>query len=153
MNEFVKEARDELKRSDHLFYVSLKYSRTVDVLKNLLDRLITGCERCIDALLLDAEEKKQIFERPDNVGLKVKLVKKTVQEPWVEEMSDFMMFLRKINRAEFTRAREFRRHVTMTAIMDDGVVEVNIDIIKEYYDRVTDYVNKTDVFISGEPED
>ncbi len=153
MNEFIKEARDELKRSDHLFYVSLKYSRTVDVMKNLLDRLIAACERCIDALLLDAEEKQMIMERPDNLGLKVDLVKQTYPEPWVAEITDFMMFLRRINRAEFTRAREFRRHVTMTAVMDDGVIEVNIDIIKEHYDKVIGFVNRTDEFISGKKED
>ena len=32
MNEYLLEAREELKRLEHILYVSLKYTRTVDVL-------------------------------------------------------------------------------------------------------------------------
>ena len=31
---------EELKRVDHLVYVSLKYTRTVDVIRSIIDRLI-----------------------------------------------------------------------------------------------------------------
>ena len=40
MKESFDEAIQELKRVDHLFWVSLKYTRTVDVIKHVIERLI-----------------------------------------------------------------------------------------------------------------
>jgi hypothetical protein len=48
--------------------------------------------------------------------------------------------MRKITKADFTRAREFRRHVTMTVVVDNGTIEVNIDRIHEYFDQTKGFV-------------
>ena len=40
--ESIDKAKEELKRVDHLFFVSLKYTKTVDVIKSLIDRLINA---------------------------------------------------------------------------------------------------------------
>ena len=41
MDDALYDAEKELKRVDHLIYVSLKYTRTVDVFKNIIKRLIS----------------------------------------------------------------------------------------------------------------
>ena len=41
MNESLIEAREELKRLEHIIYVSLKYTRTVDVILNALKRMVS----------------------------------------------------------------------------------------------------------------
>jgi len=48
--------------------------------------------------------------------------------------------LRKLDKADFTRAREFRRHVTMTADVGDKSMIVNIDIIHEYFEKTKELV-------------
>jgi len=60
--------------------------------------------------------------------------------------------LRKISRAEYKKSSEYRRHVTMTAITDSGIVCINLDVIKEYYDRTTDYLNYVENFINPPKE-
>ena len=66
---------------------------------------------------------------------------------------NFYLKLRKILRANYTQREEFRRHVTMSATIDNGeLVEVNIDILKEFYDKAKDYVNFVKVIIHGEEE-
>ena len=50
MREKLEEAFEELKRVDHLIYVSLKYTRTTDVLKNVIDRMITTAECMMNAI-------------------------------------------------------------------------------------------------------
>jgi len=152
MLQIIEEAREEMKRADHLLYVSLKYTRTVDVLKSLLDRLINAIDCITDSLLDYAVEKKKIKEKPENLGLKGDLAKKTFKDPVITEMVDFGMSLKKINRAEFKRSREFRRHVTMTAITDTGIVEINIDIIKEHYFKVKNYLEHAETLIYGEKD-
>ena len=130
-------AIDELKRVDHLVYVSLKYTRTVDVIKSILDRMVSSFEFILDGLLQKCDEKGLIFEIPTTPSGKIRDVKANYgQESAVMEIVDFYMYLRKLHNAEYSASREFRRHVTMTASLADGsIVEVNIDVISEYYDK------------------
>lgn len=48
MKEAITNAVEELKRVDHLIYVSLKYTRTVDVIRSVINRLIESYNAIID---------------------------------------------------------------------------------------------------------
>ena len=149
----ILEAKEELKRADHLLYVSLKYTRTVDVIKSIIDRLIASIDLSMDFLLEIAKEKKRLKEEiPTNVGLKAELLQRVYEDPRLAEMIVFFITLRKINRAEYKRSNEFRRHVTMTAITESGIILINLDVIKEYYERTVDYVKYSDELINPKKE-
>jgi hypothetical protein len=51
MIEALDESKEELKRVDHLIYVSLKYTRTVDVLRNVVARLLAALDYALLSLL------------------------------------------------------------------------------------------------------
>jgi len=153
MEEALDNAIKELKRVDHLYYVSLKYTRTVDMIKHMIDRLINAFSYGIEYLLIHAKEQKKIDEIPSNLGLRAKLINDTFQDEKLTEYMNFYLRLRKILRAEYTKREEFRRHVTMTATIDDGeIVEVNIDILKEYYDKAKNFIKYMKVIVHGEEE-
>ena len=152
MQQVIEQAREEMKRAEHLLYVSLKYTRTVDVIKSMLDRLINSIDAITDKLLDHALDKKMIKEKPENLGLRANLAKKTFKDNLIGEMVDFGMLLKKINRAEYKRSREFRRHVTMTAITDTGIVDISIDVVKEYYFKTRSYLEYAEKLIYGETE-
>jgi len=142
MNEYLNEARQELKRVDHLVYVSLKYTRTVDVLKSVIDRMISSFDFVLLALLNRLKEKKKITEFPQSSALKVKLIEKHFSNDELNAYLNFYLTLRMISRAEYTKREEYRRHVTMTASLSNGeTIEVNIDIAKEYYDKTRQFVD------------
>ena len=143
--ESLQAAREELKRADHLLYVSLKYTRTVDVLKSLIERLINCIDLVIESLLKRAKEKKNIKEIPTNQGLRLELVKKVYHSD--EKILHIMAFyttLRKISRAEYKRTNEYRRHVTMIATTDEGVINIDLDIIKEHYEKTVEFTDYVD---------
>src|SRR3989344_6880571 len=140
MKVFLVDARNELKRAEHILYVSLKYTRTVDVLRNLLERLITCLDITIRSALRTAKEKKVIDDKPENQGDRCEELRKVMADEKTTEMLQFYMALRKISRAEYTKSREFRRHVTMTAQTDEGPVDINLDISKEYFEKSVSYV-------------
>ena len=148
MRVFLEEAREELKRADHIIYVSLKYTRTVDVIKNLVERLISAIDFTIDRLLDHAVEQKLIAERPTNAGLKASAMKKAFGEQFAE-MVALYIHLRKVSRAEYKKSSEYRRHVTMTATTDDGVFMIDIDKSKELYLKVKQFVEDSEKFING----
>ncbi len=131
-------ARSELKRVNHLYYVSLKYTRTVDVVRNMYDRMIQCMGFLLDALLLHAHEKKDIEQIPKSTGVRAEtLLKIYPQDGQLIEFINFYQLKRRIYRATFTRREEYRRHVTMISVLDNGdVVESSIDTLKADYEVV-----------------
>jgi hypothetical protein len=145
------EAKDELKRADHLLYVSLKYTRTVDVIRNIIDRLINSLEFTISDLLTYAKDKEMIPEKPANMGLMCDVLKKTFKDDEkIQEMVNFFLMLRRISRAEYKKSSEYRRHVSMSVILDEIILNISIDKIKEYYDATVSFVEYAEKTIRGE---
>ena len=64
INEHFEESREELKRADHLIFVSLKYTRTVDVIKHIVERLINCIDFAFTGLLDELVENGKIEEIP-----------------------------------------------------------------------------------------
>ena len=137
MKDNMEIAMEELKRADHLIFVSLKYTRTVDVLKHVIERLIN----CIDHIFLALLEKQKEDGRIDAVPVapvqRAVLVKSVFgDDQIIEDMSDLFLRFRKIDKAPFEKANEFRRHVVMTVVINDEVVQINIDNITGYFKTV-----------------
>ena len=155
MKESFDLAIQELKRVDHLFWVSLKYTRTVDVIKHVIDRLISCIGYGLESILKYAKEKKLITTVPENAGLRCELLKKTFSDN--AELMDYINFylrLRKLSKAEYTKREEFRRHVTMVATIDKGeVVEVSIDTLKEDYEKTRIFLTFVKRMINEEKEE
>lgn len=155
MKESFEEAVQELKRVDHLFWVSLKYTRTVDVIKHVIDRLINCIGFGLESLLKYAKEKKLVASVPENAGLRCELLKKTFPEN--AELIDhinFYILLRKLSKAEYAKREEFRRHVTMIATIDKGeIVEVSIDVLKEYYEKTRGFISLVKKIINEEKDE
>lgn len=142
MKGYLTDALDELKRVDHLIYVSLKYTRTVDVIKSVIERILNSFDFAILELLEHAKEKKMIGDYPNSPGLKVGLLKKTFRDNQeLLDYLDFYLLLRKVSRAEFTKREEYRRHVTMIATLDtDGMLEIDIDKLEVYHEKTKKFV-------------
>ena len=153
MKEALDNAIIELKRVDHLFYVSLKYTRTVDMMLHVVQRLANTFSFGIESLLKDAKENKKISSIPENIALRCKLLREIYKDERVNDYINFLIKLRKILRANYTKREEFRRHVTMTATIDNNeIVEINIDILKEYYEKAKEFVAFVKVIVHGEEE-
>ena len=155
MKESFDEAVQELKRVDHLFWVSLKYTRTVDVIKHVIERLINCIGFGLESLLKYAKEKKLVTAIPENAGLRCELLKKTFPDNL--ELIDYINFylrLRKLSKAEYTKQEEFRRHVTMIATIEHGeIVNVDIDTLKEYYEKTRNFIAFVKKTINEEKEE
>jgi hypothetical protein len=154
MNEHLDDAQEEIKRADHLIFVSLKYTRTCDVLKHIIDRLINCIDFTFTALLEHLKEEGKLEEFPTAPIPKAAKVKELFpDDEFLPEYAEFFIRLRKISKADFSRAREFRRHVTMTVVVDEEVIEVNIDVITEWFKRTKEFYAHVQDMIDPEPEE
>ncbi|MFP4522937.1 MAG: hypothetical protein ACOCQQ_00305 [Candidatus Nanoarchaeia archaeon] len=132
MIELLEEAGDELKRADHLVYVSLKYTRTADVLVNSLRRMIDSYERMIDALLMYAQETNNLAELPKTPLERGNLVKQLYDEQEIKDNIDLYFLLRKITRSKYSSEQEYRRHVCIITSIENREEIINIDIVTQY---------------------
>ena len=125
MNENLLEAREELKRLEHIIYVSLKYTRTVDVINNALNRMVSTYDFIVDAFLDKALEDKKLDSVPKSPALKAKkLAELYPDDPLIQKNLHFYFSLRNILKSAYLKRQEFRRHVTL------------IDCSHQFSDRV-----------------
>jgi len=148
MSEFLENAREELKRADHLVYVSLKYTRTVDMIRHIIKRLMNCHESLMDELLDNLKKNKKINDVPSNPIKKHELVKEKYHEDnEIVSAMNFYMMMYRIMKANYTKTREFRRNVAMVTIFDEKNISmnINIDAMYEFYKRAkafADYVER-----------
>ncbi len=149
--ESLQLAMQELHRADHSIAVSLKYTRTVDVIKSIIERLINTISFSLDGLVDYAKTQNKISEASSLPKVKVDQVKMLYSnDRIVTDFCDFFLTLRKIDKAKFGRAQEYRRHVTMTAFMDHETVEITIDIVSDYYEKTKEFLNYASRLVHGE---
>ncbi|MCF7865850.1 hypothetical protein K9M18_00240 [Candidatus Woesearchaeota archaeon] len=155
MIESLNDAKEEMKRVDHLIYVSLKYTRTVDVLKNALNRMIDAYDFIFEALLRKAMEEEKIEEIPTTPierGNKIKDLYEEDQQ--IIDNVELFFLIRKIWRAPNPeKEQEFRRHVTMRVMVDGREELVNIDIITQYYHFQLEFIRRIESLLNAEQED
>jgi len=140
MSEDIENAKEELKRVDHLIYVSLKYTRTCDIFKSIIERLINSIDCALEALLKKLEDQNRIMDVPEQPGLRCSTLREHYKDEQLHKILDFFLLLRQFHRADFCREREFRRHVTMTMEINDEKHEINIDNITQYYKDTKEYL-------------
>ncbi len=90
MKDYLDNVKNELKRVDHLLYVSLKYTRTVDVIRSVINRLINAFDFGIDGLLAKVKKRRKTLELPEQPRKKCELVKELYADN--EKILDFIDF-------------------------------------------------------------
>lgn len=150
--ESLDDAKEELKRVDHLIYVSLKYTRTVDVLLNAINRMMDAYDYLFQSLLEKAHEEQKIPEIPTTPIEKGNLIKRLyAEDEQIIDNVELNFLLRKLYRSPNPeREQEYRRHVTMRTHIDGREEIVNIDIITNYYLFQLEFFKRVVRIIKGE---
>ncbi|MFH1592652.1 MAG: hypothetical protein ABIB47_04780 [Candidatus Woesearchaeota archaeon] len=128
--DYEDSAEQELKRADHLLYVTLKYTRNVDVIKNIIKRLINA----YDFTVLEALNYLKVKKIPDVPRMRMKLLAEKL--PKLGKEAKFYLVLKEIDAAPFKRTEEFRKNVTLLT----KVMNVNIEKVKAYFERTMLFV-------------
>ena len=153
MNENLSEAREELKRLEHILYVSLKYTRTVDVITNALQRIISVYDFIILALMEKAQEEKLLNSIPKSPALRgTKLADLYPEEKELQKYLSFYLFLRNVLNQSYTKRQEYRRHVTLIVKQEKANVEIDSDNLLNCERYVHKFLNYAKEKIYGKNE-
>jgi hypothetical protein len=154
MEESLRNALSELKRAEHSLFVSLKYTRTVDVIKHIIERLIATIDYSIEVLLRHAKSQRRIAEVPTISRLRIEAVKALYPEDeMIHDFCQFYLKLRRMDKAKYEKSQEYRRHVTMTVHLDEGTEHVTIDMIQDFFEKTKEFVNHVKELIQSETND
>lgn len=129
MEKIIKEKTS----ADHLLYVSLKYTKTCDVIINLLLRWKIMIEFAMDKLIERAKKKKKWKPVPDAPRAKLVQLKKIyAKDENVSEVLKLYELFRDIEQLDKVRESEFRKGVNLRVNYKGEEVNINLDKLKEY---------------------
>jgi hypothetical protein len=140
IEDLPEKALDEIKRADHLVYVTLKYTRTADVIKNTIKRLINTFNYVILEALEFAKENKKIKEIPVSSQDRVNLLKKIYKDDITSYLKLYTL-LKSIDQADYKGREEYRKHVTLIATLGKKTIEVDIPVLVEYFKKTKEFAN------------
>ncbi len=134
--------------ADHLLYVSLKYTKTCDVILNLLLRWRKMIETSINEILKHAKKKKKIASVSANVVGKIEQIKKLFKKnkDFLDVIELYEM-LRKIEELRKERIGEFRKNVTLKIFYKGKEINVNLEQLKIYADLLEKFISTTKQFL------
>lgn len=128
--------------ADHLLYVSLKYTKTCDVIINLLHRWKIMIELAMDKLVEQAKKKKKWKAIPDAPRAKLVQLKKIfAKDELVSEVLGMYELFRDIDDLEKIRESEFRKGVNLRIEYKGNTIDINLDKLKEYADTLERFIS------------
>jgi phenylalanyl-tRNA synthetase alpha subunit len=134
--------------ADHLLYVSLKYTKTCDVIMNLLIRWSNMIQESIEEILEHAKKNKKISEVESSPIGKIEQIKKLFKKDkeFLKVIEMYEMF-RKIRDLRKERIGEFRKNVTLKVFYKGKEVNVNLEKLKIYAEELEKFISKTKQFL------
>jgi hypothetical protein len=135
--------------ADHLLYVSLKYTKTCDVIINLILRWRKMIEIALDEILKHAKKKKKISSIPTNPVKKIEGIKKLFKkDPDTIKVIEMYEMFRKIEELRKERTGEFRKNVNLKIFYQGQEISVNLEKLKEYASLLEKFISTTKQFLS-----
>ncbi len=129
----LEEITKEKTSADHLLYVSLKYTKTCDVILNLIERWRSLIDMSFDAIIEKAREEDIIAMPPNSPKQKIEYIRTYFKKnKEIQEILPLYILFRRIPALAKSREGEFRKNVTLKIIEENKTTEINMDMLKEY---------------------
>jgi len=127
--------------AEHLFYVSLKYTKTTDVILNLINRWVMMIDLSIEHILKNAKKAKKIKEIPEAPKARELLVRKISKDSVILEVMDMYSFFRKLPDLDKIREYEFRKNVALRVVSGNKETKIDMDKLKEWNEKISDFLS------------
>lgn len=150
MSEILEKIIKEKISADHLLYVSMKYTKTCDVMINLIKRWKIMMDYAFDGLLEKAKKKKIIKKIPEAPKLRIDLIKETFskEKAVTIALEEYQLF-KLIEILKKTKENEFRKGVCLRVIYKGEEVAINLDKLKKYAEIEENFINFIKEYISN----
>jgi hypothetical protein len=139
ISEIIKEKTS----ADHLLYVSLKYTKTCDVILNLLARWKSMIEMSFDAILDNGVKSGKVPAMPATPKQRIEDMKKYfVSNPAIQEIIPLYIFFKRVPELSKSREGEFRKNICLKIKLPNKEVHINMEKLDEYSVVVENFMNE-----------
>mgnify|MGYP001582835049 FL=1 len=136
----MKGIESEYRKAEHLLYVSLKYTKTADVIRNVIIRWQSTLDLCIDRLLMRAKRLKKIKKIPTAPLAKTDVLPSVYKDPIVKGIIELYLFFRKLDTFEQIRQGEFRKNVALVIIDKNKELIIDIPKLYEWNEKIKQFI-------------
>lgn len=137
--------------ADHLLYVSLKYTKTCDVMLNLLARWKSMFELSFDAIIDKKIEEGKIPGKPESPKQRVEFLKKYFKKnEAIQEIVPIYIFFKRVPDLNKTRIGEFRKNVNLKIIEPTRETNIDLEKLAEYAEVVERFISEVKQILSEE---
>lgn len=134
--------------ADHLLYVSLKYTKTCDVILNLINRWTIMLDDSVEGMLEKLKKKKKIKIIPPAPRQRIELIKANLKNvPQVMKAMELYEFFKRIDNLRTIREGEFRKDVRLRIIDGTNETIINLDKLKEYSAALESFISYVKQFL------
>jgi hypothetical protein len=134
--------------ADHLLYVSLKYTKTCDVIMNLMFRWRNMIETSLHRILEHAKEKGKIKIVPTNPMGQIDEIKKIFKkDKEFLEVICFYEMLRKLEDLRTERIGEFRKNVNLKIMYCGKEINMDLENLKEHASKLEKFISTVKQFL------
>lgn len=136
--------------ADHLMYVSLKYTKTCDVILNLIARWKSLMEISFDAILQKGCDDGSIECMHSTPKQRIEFMKKYfAQDEAIQKVIPLYIFFKRIPDLKKVRSGEFRKNVNLkVAVTPTKDVDINMEMLGQYYDTIEAFMERVKVILS-----
>lgn len=146
----IEEIVKEKTSADHLLYVSLKYTKTCDVILNLLARWKSLIELSFDAILERRVEEGKIPNMPVSPKQRIEFIREYFKKnEVVQNVVSLYIFFKRIPDLTKTRSGEFRKNVNLRIVESNKTTDINMEKLGEYYDIIEKFVAEVKKILSS----
>jgi hypothetical protein len=128
--------------ADHLLYVSLKYTKTCDVIMNLLLRWRNMIDYAMEEMIERLKKQKKWKPVADAPRARLLQLKKVFEkDKLVSEVLNVYELFRDIEKLDKVRESEFRKGVNLKVTYKGEIIDINLDKLKEYADLLEKFIS------------
>jgi hypothetical protein len=129
--------------ADHLLYVSLKYTKTCDVILNLIARWKNLLEISFDTLITHYIEKEKIPHQPQSPKQRIEFMRLYFKNyDKIQDVVPIYIFFKRIPDLTKTREGEFRKNVNLKIIEPTKTTVINMEKLGEYAKTVENFMEE-----------
>ena len=144
ISEIIKEKTS----ADHLLYVSLKYTKTCDVILNLLARWKSLIELSFDSAIKTYINVGKIPEMPISPKQRLEFIRKYFKKyQYVQDIVPIYIFFKRVPDCQKSREGEFRKNVNLKVKLPNEIISINLLQLDEYSSMVDDFMKDVKVIL------
>lgn len=145
----ITEILKEKTSADHLLYVSMKYTKTCDVILNLIARWKSMMEMTFDIMIQRGFDEGNIKQLPISPKQKIEFMRLYFKKyKAIQDTIPVYIFFKRIPDLQKKREGEFRKNVNLKIIEENKITDINLEKLKEYSELLERFISEVKHFLS-----